>query len=262
MDRTLIPMLQDNYCHILIDRSEKKAVAVDPSESVPLCRFLDESRLTLEAIWNTHHHWDHTGGNLEVVQETGCAVIGAAHDAHRIPGITKRVEHGDQFFFGGESVEVLENPGHTTGAISFYMDERAGARHVYTGDTLFLAGCGRLFEGTPEMMWKSMLLLRALPTDTFVHCGHEYTASNLRFAQHLEPHNQEITNRLREVTAQLKRGQATVPATLSDEIRTNPFLRADNPDLLRSIHDNLGKQLNAGVEAFAFLRNAKNSFRG
>lgn len=262
MERTLIPMLQDNYCHILIDRSTQKAIAIDPSEAEPLCGFLTESGLELEAIWNTHHHWDHTGGNLEVAQRTGCEIVGAYSDAHRIPGITKRVRHNDQLFFGGEGAKVLETPGHTTGAISFFMEGASGERHVYTGDTLFLGGCGRLFEGTPEMMWQSMLLLRDLPADTLVHCGHEYTAANLRFARHLEPENVDVAERLRMVTDQVQRGEATVPALLSVELDTNPFLRADHSELLESIRTHLNQDVAPGVEAFAFIRRSKDGFQG
>ena len=261
MKRTLIPMLQDNYCHIIIDEEAQKAVAIDPSEASPLLKFLADHQLHLEAIWNTHHHWDHTGGNEEVAHETSCAVIGAASDAHRIPAITQTVHHGDTFLFSDEKVEVFENPGHTTGAISFYMNERSGERHVYTGDTLFLGGCGRLFEGSPEDMWSSMILLRELPQDTWVHCGHEYTAANLRFAHYLEPKNTVIEARIKQIDERVQRGLPTVPEQLAIECKTNPFLRADDSKLLQAIEDQHGQKLRPGAEAFAYMRSTKDSFR-
>jgi hydroxyacylglutathione hydrolase len=163
--------------------------------------------------------------------------------------------------FSGQKATVMENPGHTTGAISFFMKGGATTPHVYTGDTLFLAGCGRLFEGTPEMMWRSMRLLRALPTDTLVHCGHEYTASNLQFALHLEPDNEAVRARLDQVRDQVSRGEATVPSPLSVELETNPFMRADDPLLLESIRQHHSRSLSPGVETFAFVRALKDNFR-
>jgi hydroxyacylglutathione hydrolase len=263
MDRISIPMLQDNYCHLLIDRASASAVAIDPSEASPLIDFLFSEGLKLSAIWNTHHHWDHTGGNHSVAEQTKCEVVGAKSDRNRIPGITRTVQQGDIISFAGEEATVMENPGHTTGAISFFMQTKGNEPpHVYTGDTLFLGGCGRLFEGSPEMMWQSMLDLRQLPPETMVHCGHEYTLSNLRFAQHLEPDNHEIHKRLERVEDLRKKNLATVPAPLETELKTNPFLRADDSKLIESISKRFNENLSPGVEAFAFIRGMKDMFKG
>ena len=262
MERTAIPMLQDNYCHILIDQRTLSAVAIDPSEPKPLLDFLSSRNLRLNAIWNTHHHWDHTGGNKAIAKETGCEVIGAKSDANRIPAITRSVQEGDRIIFADEEALVLENPGHTTGAISFFMEaQEKEPPHVYTGDTLFLGGCGRLFEGTPDAMWQSMLVLRQLPPETMVHCGHEYTLANLRFAQHLEPLNDAIRIRIASVEERRNQSLPTVPAPLEIELKTNPFLRADDPQLIQSISDRFDENLSPGAATFTFIRSLKDTFK-
>ena len=174
-----------------------------------------------------------------------------------MPGQTAEVRDGDELSFGGSRVEVIENPGHTLGAISFYMESQ---RRLFTGDTLFTAGCGRLFEGTPAQMWASLLRLRALPAETLVCCGHEYTEANLAFARHLEPENPAVAARQAQVQAQRERGEPTVPATLGLERETNPFLRADDPALLLALERLDGSRPEPGVAAFARLRARKDTF--
>ncbi|HEY1955686.1 MAG TPA: hydroxyacylglutathione hydrolase [Polyangiaceae bacterium] len=215
-----IPCLKDNYAYLVTcDKTGKRAV-VDPSEAEPVLAALGTK--TLDAIWNTHHHWDHVGGNEALVAKLGVReVCGHASDRGRIAAQTRFLEEGDTFELGALRVRILHIPGHTTGAIAYVVDGFAdGAPAVFTGDTLFVAGCGRLFEGTPEMMFASLAKLAALPDETRVYCGHEYTAANLRFAAHVEPDSADIA-------AAAKRVQVpSVPSTIAAEKRINPFVRA------------------------------------
>ncbi len=210
------------------------------------------------AIWSTHHHGDHVGGNEELARELGIGeVVGHASDRGRLPGQTRGVEAGDVVAVGELAARCLHIPGHTLGAVAYYVDA-GGERAVFTGDTLFCAGCGRLFEGTPAQMHASLASLLALPPDTRVYCGHEYTESNLRFAAHVEPKNADIA-RARERAAKLRAaGGATMGTTLEEERRVNPFLRVRSPE----IRATLGIAPNADdVSAFAAIRAAKDTFR-
>lgn len=255
MDFELIPLLRDNYAHLLIHSASARAVVIDPSEAEPVLSLLEARGLRLEAVWNTHHHWDHTGGNAALAEATGCAVVGAAADEHRIPALTMPVGEGDTVRFADFTATVVVNPGHTSGAISF-----VGGGRAYTGDTLFTAGCGRLFEGTPETMWASLQRLAALPGDTLICCGHEYTEANLRFAAWAEPDNAAVAARLERARGLRAAGEATVPERLSEELATNPFLRATEPALLASLAAHHGVELAPGAATFAWLRAAKDDF--
>ena len=206
----IIPCLEDNYAY-LVEAGEALAV-VDPSEAAPVMKALAGRKLT--HILNTHHHWDHVGGNLELKETFGAPIIGPAKDAARIPGMDVGVDEKSGWQFAGHAVQVLEVPGHTRGAIAFVMDG-----NVFTGDTLFVIGCGRLFEGDAPTMWASLLKLMMLPDDTKIWCGHEYAKANARFALSLEPSNQALVERARNM------GPVSVPSTMGQEKRTNPFLR-------------------------------------
>jgi len=246
-----IPVLRDNYVYLLHDRASGETAAVDPSEAPPVARALAERGWRLTHILNTHHHWDHTGGNLELKAETGCSIVGYRADANRIPGIDVEVDDGETVSVGGSSARVIAIPGHTLGHIAYWFADESA---LFCGDTLFSLGCGRLFEGTPEMMWRSLGRLRVLPDDTAVYCGHEYTQSNAAFALTLDPHNPALRARAEAVAALRARGRPTVPSRLGDEKAANPFLRADAPVFARLAPDH------DPVAVFAEIRRRKDVF--
>jgi len=220
-----VPCLKDNFAYLVICETTRRAAVVDPGEAAPVEAAVAAAGVELVAVWATHHHADHVGGTLELVAaHAGLAVVGFAGDRARIPGITHEVVAGDEVALGDVRAQVIENPGHTSGAISFFVDGAA----VFTGDTMFGAGCGRLFEGTPAQMAASMARLAALPPATKVYFGHEYTASNLRFAAAVEPDNAAITARAVAIVD----GVATTPSTIADERATNPFVRSAEPGVI------------------------------
>ncbi|HJT42968.1 MAG TPA: hydroxyacylglutathione hydrolase [Rhizomicrobium sp.] len=244
-----IACLSDNYAYLV--RSGDQCAVVDPSEAAPVQRALAEKGWNLTHILNTHHHPDHTGGNLALKQATGAQIVGPAKDAARIPGLDIGVDEQSGWAFDGRKVQVLEVPAHTKGAIAFVIDGNA-----FTGDTLFLMGCGRLFEGDPQMMWTSLGKLMALPDDTAIYCGHEYTQSNGRFALTLEPGNAELKTRMDAVNAVRQAGRPTVPALLGLEKKTNPFLRPDSTEIRKS----LGMEQADTVAVFGEIRARKDKF--
>ncbi len=220
----LIPCLSDNYAYLLRDGSGAVGV-VDPSEPGPVQALLDRLGLKLTHILNTHHHFDHTGGNLDLKASSGATIIGPKADAHRIPGIDVGVGEGDSVPFGNTAAAVFDIPAHTSGHVAFHF---AADKAVFTGDTLFAMGCGRLFEGTPADMFAAMKKLAALPGDTRVYCGHEYTESNGRFALTVEPDNAELAARMDEVRRIRAEARPTIPSTIALELATNPFMRASD----------------------------------
>ena len=258
---TPIPCLSDNYAYAIRCTKTDELAIVDPSESAPVAAWLDahvKGDKKISAIWNTHHHPDHVGGNVELAAKySPNEVIAHASDKARIPGQTKMVVEGDTFKLGALDVSILHEPGHTTGAIAYVV--RAGDETaVFTGDTLFLGGCGRLFEGTPLMMHASMQKLSKLPADTKVYCGHEYTASNLKFAQHVEPTNAHIAARIENVAAARAKNAPTVPGTMADELATNPFLRVNSHEIRATLHIDAAA---SDSDALGMIRAAKDSFR-
>jgi len=245
----IVPCLSDNYAYLV--KSGDQCAVVDPSEAAPIRAALARKGWKLTHILNTHHHLDHCGGNLDLKQETGAIVVGPGKDAARIPGIDVGVDEKTGWEFDGRKVQVLEVPAHTKGAITFVIDGNA-----FTGDTLFLMGCGRLFEGDPATMWNSLSKLMTLPDETQIYCGHEYTASNGKFALTLEPGNAALQARMKDVEATRAAGKPTVPATLGEEKKTNPFLRPDNAEIRKS----LGMETADTVSAFGEIRERKNKF--
>ena len=242
-----VPCLSDNYAYLVVQGGE--VAVVDPSEAGPVLHALDAHGLKLSEIWLTHHHWDHVGGIEALVEACPVQQVrGSKYDAEhqRIPRQTNALADGDTFDFGGALVEIMEIPGHTLGAIAFITEG-----NLFSGDTLFIAGCGRVFEGTMQMMSQSMAKLRSLPPSTKVWCGHEYTVNNLRFATTVEPANAEIARALQEATATREAKRYTVPGELARELRTNPFLRFDQPEVAAGRDP---------VSAFAAIRQAKDDF--
>jgi hydroxyacylglutathione hydrolase len=251
-----IPCLQDNYAYVLAGGSAT-CVVVDPSEAAPVRQALEREGLTLGAIWLTHHHHDHVGGIEELCDQLGqVPVLGSAYDQAqgRIPRQTQGLTEADTLTFEGEEVRIFEIPGHTLGAIAFLV---SGC--LFSGDTLFLAGCGRVFEGTMPMMQASLAKLRALPIDTKVYPGHEYTLSNLRFALSIEPENRVVQDRKRWAELKRERGETTVPGSLTAERLSNPFLRWDVPEVIETA-TTLGAASPTPAEVFGALRKAKDGF--
>jgi hydroxyacylglutathione hydrolase len=210
---------------------------VDPSEPAPVSEVVTREGVALAAIWNTHHHLDHVGGNQELVAGfSGLEVAAHASDRARVPGQTRFLEEADQVSVGQLTASIVHNPGHTRGAISYHLPAAGGEPGaLFTGDTLFGAGCGRLFEGTPADMFTSLGKLAALPPETRVYCGHEYTAKNLAFAAQAEPDNQAIAARIARVDERRRRGEPSVPFTLAEERDTNPFVRAGSIERLAEL---------------------------
>lgn len=247
----LVPCLQDNYAYILSGSESGLIAVVDPSEPEPVRRALKGRKLT--HILNTHHHLDHTGGNIPLKEETGAKVVGPEKDRDRIPGIDIGVSEAAPWMFGKHKATILEIPAHTRGHIAFVFDD---AHIAFTGDTLFSMGCGRLFEGTPEMMWASLSKLMHLPDETRIYCGHEYTLNNGKFALTLEPNNPDLAMRMREVEILRAKSEPAIPSTMGLEKRTNPFLRPRSDEIRRT----LGLEHGNDVKVFAEIRHRKDSF--
>jgi hydroxyacylglutathione hydrolase len=254
-----VPQLSDNYAYLVVDPGSGDAAVVDCAEARPVLAEVDRSGVRLTAILATHHHFDHVGGNEDLLAaKPGLHVYGSAGDAPRIPGITHRVRDGDPVDVGSERGRVIMIPAHTSGHIAYHFPS---ARTVFTGDTLFAGGCGRLFEGDAAQMMASLARLAALPDDTQVYCGHEYTEKNLRFARELEPGNRLLAEKLARVQALRREGRYTVPSTIGEERATNPFLRIDSPELAAAVRRRVpGLAADDPVALFAAVRSLKDRF--
>ncbi|RAU23858.1 hydroxyacylglutathione hydrolase [Paramagnetospirillum kuznetsovii] len=246
-----IPVLSDNYITLAHHPASGATAAIDPAVAEPVLERLKAKGWTLTHILNTHHHGDHTGGNMDLIRHTGCAVVGAAKDSERIPGISMEVSEGDTFLLGGAAVMALETPGHTSGHMAYWFPD---SHVLFAGDCLFSLGCGRLFEGTAEEMWASLKKLRDLPPDTQVYCAHEYTQSNGRFARMVERDNQALLTRLEQVDKLRAKGLPTIPTTIADERVANPFLRADTKSVAKAVGMEPGSD---PAKVFAELRRRK-----
>ncbi len=248
------PCLSDNFGVLIHDTDSGLTAAIDAPEFDAVKHRLAERGWKLDQILVTHHHADHVDGILPLKQAYGCTVIGPAGEADKIPGIDRTVKEGDVLKFGGYDIAVLETPGHTLGHISYHIP---AAKVAFVADTLFSLGCGRVIEGTFPMMWNSLEKLLALPDDTVVYCGHEYTKSNARFALTIEPANSDLILRAREVDALRAEDKATLPTTIGLEKKTNPFLRVDEP----AVRDLLGMPDASRAEVFGEIRTRKDNFK-
>ena len=235
----IIPCLEDNYSYLIIDEINNNACIIDPSEAKPVIDFIEKKNINLKYILNTHHHFDHIGGNKELKKKYNSIVVGYKYDAKRIPEIDILVEDNQIWKVDNFEAKIIHVPGHTLGHISFHFFNE---RLIFTGDTLFSLGCGRIFEGTHEEMFKSLNKIKSLPQDTKVYCGHEYTLQNSNFCIHHDSKNTKLQNKIKEIKEKLKNNIPTVPTILKDEIDCNIFLGAKN------------------IESFSKLRDLKDNF--
>jgi len=243
--------LKDNYGVLLHDPGSGATAAIDAPEAAPIEAALRSTGWRLSDILVTHHHADHTGGIAELKARHRCRVVAPHGEAARIPLVDATVRENDKVRIGALEANVLETPGHTAGHISYVFP---ADKLAFVGDTLFSIGCGRVIEGTPEMMWHSLLKLRGLPDDTSIYCGHEYTGANIRFAKTIEPENTALRAREAEVAKLLAARKPTIPSTLAEEKAANPFLRADVPEVAKSV----GLAGSPAWKVFAEIRERKN----
>ena len=235
----IISCLQDNYSYLIIDEVNKNACVIDPGESVPIINFIEKNNINLKYILNTHHHYDHVGGNKELKKKYRSKVVAFKEDKDRIPEIDILVKDNQIWKEDSFEVKVYHTPGHTSGHIAFHFFKE---KKIFTGDTLFSLGCGRIFEGTYEQMYSSLNKFKNLPKDTKIYCGHEYTLQNSNFCISHDSENFELQAKIKEIKNKIKNGQPTVPSTLEEEINCNIFLKAKN------------------IESFSKLRDLKDNF--
>lgn len=252
-DLITIPCLSDNYAYLLHDQTTGETACIDVPEAGPILAALDAHGWTLSQVWLTHHHWDHIDGLPDLLKGHHASVVGAAADAHRLPELNVSVKEGDTVKLGALEAQIFDVSGHTVGHIAFYVP---GAKAAFTADSLMALGCGRLFEGTPAQMWDSMQKLMALPGDTTICSGHEYTASNAKFALTVDPENSALISRFKAVEDARAKGIPTVPSQLSTELETNPFLRPADP----GIRAHLGMPNATDADVFAEIRKRKDNF--
>ncbi|MCR9254528.1 MAG: hydroxyacylglutathione hydrolase [Alphaproteobacteria bacterium] len=253
LDVRQISVLSNNYVYLVRETESGLVAIVDPAEDAPVRAALADLGWTPTHILNTHHHADHTGGNLTLKRDFGLTVVGPKADSGRIPGIDVALADGDSYAFGAATAKVFDTPGHTRGHIAYWFE---ADKALFSGDTLFALGCGRLFEGTPQQMWTSLQKLRALPDDTTVYCAHEYTQSNADFALSIDGDNAALKDYAADIKAKRAAGKPTVPSPLGLEKRTNPFLRADDPALAARV----GLARADSTEVFREIRARKDSF--
>jgi hydroxyacylglutathione hydrolase len=223
-----IPCLNDNYAYIVQDNITKTVGVVDPSEAKPIINYLKKEKLELNYILNTHHHFDHIGGNIELQKLYKSKIIGFKDDKHRIPGINITLNDGEKFKFGKSQIKVIHIPGHTSGHICFFFEKE---KIAFTGDTLFSLGCGRIFEGDHEQMLSSLNKIKKLPIETKIYCGHEYTLKNAEFCMKYDEKNLDLINQFKKIKELRSKNLPTVPSILEQELKSNIFLRCNQNDL-------------------------------
>ncbi|GAB2287944.1 Hydroxyacylglutathione hydrolase cytoplasmic [Dionaea muscipula] len=252
-----VPCLQDNYAYLIINERTREAAAVDPVEPEKMIEIAKENDAHLKMVLTTHHHWDHAGGNEKIRELVpGIKIYGGSLD--NVKGCTDKVENGDKISLGASlSILSLHTPCHTTGHISYYVTDKEESPVVFTGDTLFVAGCGKFFEGTAEQMYKSLCItLGSLPKPTQVYCGHEYTVKNLQFALTVEPENERLKEKLSWAQHQREADLPTIPSTIEEELEINPFMRVDLPEIQAKVG------CKSPVDALRKIRNLKDNWRG
>tara|TARA_Y100000590_G_C15441588_1_gene909069 strand:+ start:99 stop:860 length:762 start_codon:yes stop_codon:yes gene_type:complete len=248
-----IPCLKDNYAYIIKDDKSKNIGVVDPSEAKPIISFLKKKNLNLKYILNTHHHFDHIGGNIELKKAYNAKIVGFYGDKHRIPGIDIAIKDNEQWIFGNSKVKILHIPGHTSGHICFFFIKE---KIAFTGDTLFSLGCGRIFEGTHKQMLLSLNKIKSLPKETKIYCGHEYTYKNAEFCMKYDNENLDLIKQFQKIKKLRSENLPTIPTILEDELKLNIFLRCDQNDLKIK----LNMQNQEDLEVFKKVRDFKDSF--
>ena len=249
----IVPCLQDNYSFVIQDTETKTIAVVDPSEFKPINNFIKKKFKKIDYIFNTHHHIDHTGGNLYLQRKYKAKIIGSEKDKKRIPGINIKLSDNENFKLGSVDFKIFLTPGHTNGHICFYAKSE---KVVFTGDTLFSLGCGKVFEGTYEEMLMSLNRIKKLPIDTKIYCGHEYTQKNLDFCTKYEINNSRLEEKERIIMSRLSKKEPTIPVTVEEELSTNIFLRCD----VFAVKKSLGMENSTELEVFKKLRNLKDVF--
>ena len=253
MNLDIIPCLNDNYSYLIQDKQSGKVAIIDPSEFGPCNDIISQKYKKLDFILNTHHHMDHVGGNKELKKKYNSKILGFGKDKKRIPEIDILLEENQEFYVGDLIFKTIFIPGHTSGHIAFFFEKE---KVVFTGDTLFSLGCGRIFEGSYKQMFDSLKKIKSLPGDTKIYCGHEYTKNNLKFCLKLNPNNIYLKDKEKVIEEKLKDKKPTIPSTIKDEIQTNIFLRCDDLD----IKDALNLKNASDLEIFTKLRDLKDSF--
>ena len=253
MQITPIPCLSDNYAYIISDYRSKTTGVGDPSEAQPVISFLEKENIKLNYILNTHHHFDHVGGNAELKKKYNAKVIGFIGDKHRIPEIDITVKDNEQWIFGKSSVKIIHIPGHTLGHICFFFEKE---KIAFTGDTLFSLGCGRIFEGNHKQMLNSLNKIKNLPKETKIYCGHEYTYKNAEFCMKYESNNIDLKKKFEQIKKLRSQNLPTIPSILEDELKLNIFLRCDQKELKNKL--NMKNQ--EDLEVFRKVRDLKDSF--
>ena len=249
----LISALSDNYIYLLHNDKDNITAVIDPGEAYPVTKMLKDKNWNLDQIVNTHHHNDHTGGNAELKKQWGSQLIAPSYEKDNIPNVDIFVSHDDIISIAGLDARVIHTPGHTLGHVCFYIPEQ---KCLFSGDTMFYLGCGRVFEGTMEEMWDSLLKLKSLPDDTLVYCGHEYSLSNAKFSNHIDTNNPLLEKAYINIKSQREKGLPTIPFLLGKERKINPFLRADE----QSFRTEIGLKTNNSSEAFKEIRLQKDNF--
>ena len=253
MNIEIIPCLNDNYSYLLHDKISNKVAIVDPSEFTVCDEIINKSYKKLDFILNTHHHYDHVGGNVELKKKYNSTVLGFEKDKNRIPAIDEVLKDNQEFKIGLLNFTTIFIPGHTKGHIAFYFKKE---KVLFTGDTLFSLGCGRVFEGTYKQMFQSLNKLKDLPGDTKIYCGHEYTYKNLDFCLTYNPNNSFLKKKKSDIEQSLKNKKPTIPSTIDDEIKANIFLRFNDPDVKKAIN----LENSSDIEIFTKLRDLKDNF--
>ena len=248
-----IPCLNDNYAYIVNDVVTKTIGVVDPSEAEPIINYLKKEKLELNYILNTHHHFDHVDGNIELQKLYNSKIIGFIGDKHRIPGINITLNDGEKFNFGKSIVKIIHIPGHTSGHICFFFEKE---KIAFTGDTLFSLGCGRIFEGDHKQMLSSLNKIKKLPAKTKIYCGHEYTLKNAEFCMKYDANNMDLINHFKKVSELRLKNLPTVPSTLEEELKSNIFLRCDQNDLKIKLNMENGDD----YKVFKKVRDLKDTF--
>jgi hydroxyacylglutathione hydrolase len=230
----IIPCLKDNYSYLIIDEKKNIACVVDPSEANPIINFLENNQVQLKFILNTHHHYDHVGGNKKLKEKYGANIVGFKGDKERIPEIDILLEDQETWIHENFEAKIIHVPGHTLGHICFYFYKDDS---IFTGDTLFSLGCGRIFEGTYSQMFNSLMKLKTLPQNTKIFCGHEYTESNSRFCITHDSNNDNLKTKINEIKRKLKKGLPTIPSTIKDELECNIFFKSNNVETFSKLRD-------------------------